>query len=154
MNYEIVNINKKIIAGIGTLTTNENGKAMKDIGEIWQKLIEENVFKKISRVIGKEGFALYTDYEGDYTKPYFFLAGCEVEDIKSNIEKGFSVREIPEGKYAKFTVKGNVKSAVIEVWENVWKLNLDRKYSCDFEVYHNDSCDMNNQTIDIYIALN
>ncbi|WP_032122362.1 GyrI-like domain-containing protein [Clostridium amazonitimonense] len=154
MNYEIVNVDKKLVSGLGTLTTNENNKAMKDIGEIWQKLIEENVFHKISGAIDKKGIALYTDYEGDYTKPYYFLAGCEVEDVKSNIEKGFDFREIPEGKYAKFTVQGDVKSAVIEVWENIWKLNLDRKYSCDFEVYHNDSEDMNNQIIDIYISLN
>lgn len=33
-------------------------------------------------------------------------------------------------------------------------MELDRKYTYDFEVYHNDSQDMNNQTIDIYIAIN
>lgn len=154
MNYEVVNVSKKVISGIGITTTNENGKSMKDIAAIWEKLIGENMFSKISGSISSKGFALYTDYEGDYTKPYYFLAGREVEDGKLNMKRGFEFREIPEGKYAKFTVKGHPQKAVLEIWENVWKTNLDRKYSCDFEVYHNDNEDIENQTIDIYISLN
>lgn len=154
MNYEIVNVRKKVISGIGITTTNKNGKSMEDIAAIWGKLIEGDMFSQISESISDKGFALYTDYEADYTKPYYYLAGREVEDVKLNIEKGFEFREIPNGKYAKFTVKGHPQKAVLEVWNNVWKLDLNRKYSCDFEVYHNDSEDLDNRTIDIYISLN
>lgn len=38
-------------------------------------------------------------------------------------------------------------------WQQIWNMNLDRKYSFDFEVYHNDSQNPSNQTIDIYIAI-
>ena len=154
MKYEIVNVEKKVISGIGIVTTNKNGKSMKDIGAIWEKLIAEDLFNEISQPLSSKGFALYTDYEGDYTKPYYFLAGREVKDAKINIEKGFEFREIPKGKYAKFTVVGHPQKAVLEVWDYIWKENLDRKYSCDFEVYHHDSADIENQTIDVYISLN
>ena len=89
----------------------------------------------------------------NYTKPYKFYCAVEVSDaIEDNDD--IITKVIPSGKYAKFTVKGNVQKAVGEAWEKIWNMDLDRKYSCDFEVYHNDSEDINNQTIDIYISLN
>ncbi|CEJ73498.1 AraC family transcriptional regulator [[Clostridium] sordellii] len=36
----------------------------------------------------------------------------------------------------------------------LWKMNLDRKYSCDFEEYQNNDEDIQNQEIHIYISIN
>ena len=46
-----------------------------------------------------------------------------------------------------------MQTAVGEAWEKIWSMDLPRAYDYDFEVYHNDSTDMNNQTIDLYISL-
>ncbi|WP_291559477.1 MULTISPECIES: hypothetical protein [unclassified Clostridium] len=51
MNYEIVNIQEKIVAGIGVETTNKNMKAMTDIGMLWGKFIGE----KNNRFYSNEG---------------------------------------------------------------------------------------------------
>lgn len=153
MNYEIVNLQEKIVAGIGVETTNKNMKAMADIGMLWGRFIGEKIIDTIPMRVNEKAIGLYTEYEGDYTKPYKFY--CAVEVSSAIDEKDDIVTKvIQSGKYGKFTVKGHMQKAVGEAWEKIWSMDLDRKYSCDFEVYHNDSEDINNQTIDIYISLN
>lgn len=151
MNYEIIQIDGKTVAGLITKTTNENMKAVEDIEALWQKFFSttcaEIKGKTDNKLIG-----IYTDYEGDFTMPYNFIAGCEVSNIK-NIQPSLVVRKIPFGKYAKFSGRGNYQSVVAEMWKTIWNTKLDRKYSYDFEVYHCNSEDMNDQIIDIYISL-
>lgn len=149
MKYEIVELQEKIVQGIGVRTTNENGKSMQDIGMLWQKFLAEGVYEKIPHKVGNKTVGLYTDYEGDCTKPYYFLAGCEVSSAS---EKGI-MKIIPQGKYAKFVIKGDVQKAVGEAWEKIWQMDLKRKYGCDFEEYQNNSEDIKNQEIHIYIGL-
>ena len=71
---------------------------------------------------------------------------CEVKKESKNIQ--YMIRTIPAGKYAKFVVKGNVQTAVIEAWKNIWHMDLPRSFNCDFEEYLND--DMELSLIHIY----
>lgn len=152
MKYEIVELEEKIITGIRIKTTNQDGKAMQDIGMTWQKLFTYGIHEKIANKINGKTIGLYTEYEGDYTKPYTFIAGAEVsreeqsgEEIESTI--------ISKGKYAKFIIIGDVQNSVGQAWQEIWKMDLNRKYTCDFEEYQNNSKDMQKQEIHIYIAL-
>lgn len=153
MNYDIILLEEKIVAGYLVKTTNENNKAMIDIGDTWSRFIQNGAYNFIPERINDKCIGLYTDYEGDFTKPYNFLAGCEVLNSK-DIPAGTGVKKIPGGSYARFIIKGDVRNAVGEFWSKLWEMPLDRKYSADFEEYQNDSEDMNNQEIHIYIALN
>lgn len=63
------------------------------------------------------------------------------------------IKVIPKGKYARFIINGDVQKSVGEAWSEIWKMNLKRKYTCDFEEYQNNSEDMQNQDIHIYIAI-
>lgn len=147
MKYEMVELEEKIVKGIGVKTTNENGKSVQDIGKAWQSFFAEGVYDKIENKVNGKTIGLYTDYEGDFTKPYYFMAGCEVD------RQDEEVKVIPKGKYAKFVIKGDVQRSVGEAWEKIWQMDLKRKYTCDFEEYQNNSEDMQNQEIHIYIAL-
>ena len=98
-------------------------------------------------------YGVYTNYDGDYTKPYDFYACCEIEDSKSNNDE-FSVVSVPESKYAKFSIRGNYDESAEKLWNEIWNTELDRKYTYDFEVYHNDGNDPENQLLEIYIAVN
>lgn len=149
MKYEIVELKEKIIAGIDVRTTNEGGKAMQDIGALWQKFFAEGIYDKIENKVNGKTIGLYTNYEGDYTKPYDFMAGCEINKKPGNGK----IIVIPKGKYAKFTITGDVQKSVGEAWQKIWQMDLERKYSCDFEEYQNNSDDMESQEIHIYIAL-
>lgn len=153
MNYEIVELEEKLVEGIAIRTTNENGKSMGDIANLWQKFFEQGIYQTIENKINGKTIGLYTNYEGDYTKPYQFLTCVEVSS-KSK-EQGEKVTQIiPKGKYAKFTITGDVLEAVGQLWGEIWNMDLDRKYTCDFEEYQNTSDDMKNQEIYVYIALN
>ena len=152
MKYEIVELEEKVIVGIKIKTTNKDGKAMQDIGMTWQKLFANGIYEKISNKVNSKTMGLYTEYEGDYTKPYTFIAGAEVsrevqigEELESII--------IPKGKYAKFIITGDVQNSVGQAWQEIWNMDLKRKYTCDFEEYQNNSEDMQKQEIHIYIAL-
>ncbi|MCI8362723.1 MAG: GyrI-like domain-containing protein [Clostridia bacterium] len=152
MKYEIVELKEKIIEGIRIKTTNQNGKSMKDIGLTWQKLFAEGIYENIQNKKNNKTIGLYTQYEGDYTKPYTFIAGAEVSKEVENNEQIVSTI-IPKGKYAKFVIIGDVQNSVGQAWQEIWNMELKRKYTCDFEEYQNNSQDMQKQKIHIYIAI-
>lgn len=60
---------------------------------------------------------------------------------------------IQKGKYAKFVITGDVQNSVGQAWQEIWNMELKRKYTYDFEEYQNNSKDMQKQEIHIYIAL-
>ncbi len=109
----------------------------------------DNLYANIENKADHTAIGLYTEYEGDATKPYTFMCGCEVA-CETDC---FDTITIPAGKYAKFTVIGDMVEAVGNAWGKIWSMDLDRAFTCDFEHYHNDNPDMSQQTIDIYIAL-
>lgn len=152
MKYEIVELEEKIAQGIQIKTTNQDGKAMQDIGMTWQKLFANGIYEKIPNKVNGKTIGLYTEYEGDYTKPYTFIAGAEVSQ-EVQIGKELESIIIPKGKYAKFTIIGDVQNSVGQAWQEIWNMDLKRKYTCDFEEYQNNSEDMQKQEIHIYIAL-
>lgn len=153
MNYETINLCEMTVAGLLVRTTNENGRAMSDIGRVWEEFLKIDGYNAIKNKVNSKNIGLYTGYEGDFTKPYNFLACCEISEA-GELPGKMVTKTIPAGTYAKFTVKGHVQRAVGEFWTNLWSMQLDRKYSCDFEEYQNNSGDMDHQEIHIYIALN
>ena len=46
-----------------------------------------------------------------------------------------------------------MQKSIGEAWGKIWQMDLKRKYTCDFEEYQNNSEDMQQQEIHIYIAL-
>lgn len=152
MKYKIVELEEKVVKGIRIKTTNQDGKAMQDIGITWQKLFANGIYEKIPNKVNDKTIGLYTEYEGDYTKPYTFIAGAEVsKEVKIGEEIETTI--IPKGKYAKFIITGDVQNSVGQAWQEIWNMELKRKYTCDFEEYQNNSKDMQKQEIHIYIAL-
>jgi predicted transcriptional regulator YdeE len=152
MDYEIIPLEEKTVAGLSVKTTNQNNKAMMDIGMLWEDFFKEGVYDAVPAKVNPKSIGLYTDYEGDFTKPYNFVACCEVNNTK-DMPAGITLKKIPAGNYARFIIRGDVKKAVGEFWSRLWEMPLDRKYSADFEEYQNNSGDMDNQEIHIYIAL-
>lgn len=152
MKYEIVELEEKVVAGIKIKTTNKEGEAVHDIGITWQKLFANEIYKEIQNKVNNKTIGLYTEYEGDYTKPYIFLAGAEVSQSGES-NKEIVNKVISKGKYAKFVITGDVQKSVGQAWQEIWNMDLKRKYTCDFEEYQNNSEDMQKQEIHIYIAI-
>ena len=142
------------IIGISTRTSNTSGKAAEDLGALWGKLFEEQIGGKIPRKVSEDIFAIYTDYESDYTGDYTCLIGYQVASLE-NVAEGLVAREFDGGKHIKFTAAGKMPEAVVETWQKIWAKDaeLDRKYTADFEVYGAKSQQGDNSEVDIFIAV-
>ena len=152
MKYEMVELEEKVVQGIKIRTTNQNGQAIQEIGKTWQKLFADGIYEKIQNKANNKTIGLYAEYEGDYTKPYTFMAGVETRE-KAESKEEIECIIIPKGKYAKFIVTGDVQNSVGQAWQEIWNMDLKRKYICDFEEYQNNSNDMQKQEIHIYIGI-
>jgi len=152
MNYEIVNLEEKTVAGLLIRTSNNDPNMPRLIGELWQGFFSKGTYQSICDKKNDKSIGLYTNYDSDVNGEYDVMVCCEVEN-KSNLPIGVYAKVIPAGKYAKFIVQGDMQKAVAEFWMKLWSMDLDRKYSCDFEEYQS-GCDIKDAEIHIYIALN
>lgn len=145
MKYEIVNLEQKILVGVSAITGNADPKMGEVIGGLWGKLYQGGIGATIKNKVNEYAIGLYSDYSNDQ---YCITVGNEV--LKSE-NKELAVKIIPAGRYAKFSVHGNMVTAVADAWGEIWKMDLDRSYQGDFEEYLNADCE--NADIDIYISL-
>ena len=150
MNYEIVNLEEKIVSGYCARTNNTSSDMGQVIGGLWQKFYSAEGYPIIPNKSNDKALGIYTDYENDEKSDYTVLAACEINDTE-NVPDSFKIRKIPSGKYAKFIVKGNMITAVSEFWQKLWTMDLPRAFVCDFEEYQN--ADPENAEIHIYISL-
>ncbi len=142
MKYEVVNLEEKIIVGFAAETSNEDPQMGAIIGGLWQKLYSPENAGKITDRANEFAIGLYSDYT---ERGYQVTAGFEVK--KAEDIEGMTVKTIPAGKYAKFSVHGDMVKAVADSWKEIWATPLERTYTGDFEEY------TSMEDIDIYIAI-
>lgn len=141
------------IVGLATRTSNDRGKADKDIPQLWEKFMAENALNRIPNKVDETLYAIYTDYEGDHTEPYTIVIGCNVAHL-DNIPEDMTVKMIPESNYTKFTAKGDLtKDAVINTWMDIWNTNLKRTYTTDIEIYGEKALNPTDGEAEILIAV-
>lgn len=152
MDYTLVQLQEKKVAGIKIRTSNDDADMSNQIGMAWQRFFGEGIFTAIPNKINAKTIGLYTNYENGVSGKYDVMICCEVED-GATLPKNVLTEIIAEGKYAKFIVRGHVQKAVQEFWMKLWGMDLDRKFSSDFEEYQ-EGGDMENAEIHVYISLN
>lgn len=142
------------IIGIAVRTTNENGKAAKDIPALWQQFMSENVLSKIPNKIDNTIYSLYTNYESDHTQPYTTIIGCKVENIDA-VPEGMVGQSFDGGNYLKMIVRGNLaEDLIINQWLKIWEMSdLDRVYTADFDVFGEKAQNPSDAEIDIFVAI-
>ena len=149
---ENVKIKSFDIIGIAIRTTNENEKAATDIPALWAKFMQENILDKIPNKIDNAIYAIYTEYEGDYTQPYTTILGCKVSST-SNLPEGMVAKSLGGENYAKFVAKGDLtKGIVYNKWNEIWNMDLARSYSADFEIYGSKAQNPQEAEVEIFIA--
>lgn len=148
------NIENFKIIGIETKTTNQNEKASKDIGKLWGEFFSLNVPSKIVNKESDDIYAIYTDYESDYTGKYTCVIGMRVNSLEQ-IPNNLIGREFKNDKYQKFIAKGEMPNAVVKTWKEIWSKDkeLNRKYTADLEIYGKNSQNGENSEVSIYIAI-
>lgn len=140
------------VVGIELKTSNQNGQATKEIPLFWQKFYAQNIKDQIPNKIDNEVLGLYIDYEGDFTAPYSFVICYKVSNLE-NIPQGMVGKTIPSSNYAVFTATGKFPENILETWQKIWKSDLNRTYSGDFEVYEQDFSATQNPEVNVYISI-
>ena len=141
------------IIGISIRTTNENGQAIKEIAELWGKFFSESILAKIPNKVDSEIYSLYTEYEGDHTKPYTAILGCKVENL-DNIPNGMVGKSFSGGTYTKTTAKGDLmQGLVVNQWSKIFEMELDRTYDADFEIFGEKAQNPSDAEVEFYIGI-
>lgn len=141
------------LIGISVRTTNENNQAAKDIADLWQKFLGEDLQNRIPNKTDKSIYSLYTDYEGDHTQPYTAILGCRVDHL-DDIPEGMIGQSFSGGKYVRLSAKGDLtKGLIVDQWSKIWDMDLDRSYTADFEVFGEKAQNPTDAEIDFYIAV-
>lgn len=151
MNYEIVELKEKTVVGISARTNNNSPEMHNVIGGLWNDFYGKGIYTCIPCKVNGKAIEIYADYEDDENADYTAMVACEVENA-DDLPEGTEKRIIPAGKYAKFVVRGNMVTACIEFWRELWNMDLPRSFVCDFEEYQNS--DPDNSEIHMYIGLN
>jgi len=148
-----VNISAFKLVGLGLSkkTTNEGGQSSVDCGNLWQKFEIENYVGKMPHRLSNEIYAVYYQYEGDYTKAFSYFIGCKVK-IDDEVPHGMDCILIPAQKYLKVISKGKMPDCIANSWKDIWSSEISRAYKYDFEVYNERSRDWNNVEIEIFIS--
>ena len=143
---------KLVGLALKTKTTNENGQSAIDCGNLWQKFETENLADNIPGKLSDEIYAVYYNYEGDYTKPFSYFIGCKVK-TDAEVVPGMDSLDIPGGSYQKFIAKGIMPDCVANSWKEIWTTDIPRAYQADFEIYDERSKDWKNAEVEIFISV-
>lgn len=142
-------IQKFQIIGITTTTINTNGQSAIDIEALWLKFWGEEIQNQIPNKISDAIYAVYTDYETDYTGPYSTIIGLSVSTL-DQIPDGMVGLTIETANYHKMVSKGKMPEAIGQTWLDIWAdkaLDAKRAYKADFTVhgekyYHGDNAEV------------
>ena len=152
MNYEIVNLQEKVVEGIAARTNNHEPDMGAIIGGLWHQFYADGIYERIQDKTDGKAIGLYTDYAGDVDDDYTVMVCYAVEHQPEHPQ--YETRRIPAGPYAKFVIQCDMRTSSEEIskaWQEIWKMDLPRAYLCDFEEYQND--DMEHAEIHFYIGL-
>lgn len=147
MNYEIVNLEEKIIVGLTERTGNNDPDLAKIVGGMWQDFMGKGISESLKNKANPFCVGLYTNYNFEEVT-YDVTVGAEVSQ---NGNPELTAKTIPAGKYAVFSIRGDVVKDVANAWEEIWAMPLERTYTGDFEEYLSNENGV--ADIKIYVAL-
>jgi len=79
MNYEIVTLEEKTVAGISARTNNGSPDMGAVIGGLWNRFYSEGIYEEIPEKANQKALGIYTDYAGDETGDYTVMVACETK---------------------------------------------------------------------------
>jgi len=150
MNYHLADQDSFFIAGIAVRTTNQDGKANKDIGDLWTKFTSENIQAKIADKYSEDIYCVYTDYETDHTGWYTAVIGCRVTDVGMD---GMFAALVPSGRYRVYKPEGKFPDCVGDTWMEIWKNSDNRSYIADYDLYKAGAKSFEETETEVYVGV-
>lgn len=141
------------LIGISGRTTNQNQQALTDIETLWNQFWGNDIQKKIPNKTSDDIYAVYTDYESDFTGAYTTIIGLPVSSLDS-IPKNMTGITIETASYKKFISKGKMPEAIMNTWTEIWQdKNLNRAYTADFTIHGEKYYKGENAEVETFISL-
>jgi len=152
---QIKKVEQFYVLGMSVRTTNAlemtgQGK----IGNLWRQLKEQKI------AVGKDIYAVYSNYESDQNGAYNYLLGWKAPSEEMRVFKqlppGLTAVKIQAGKYAIIpSQRGPAPKVVPEVWKRIWaltptQLTRPRAFKTDFELYRPANAD---GPVEVFIGL-
>lgn len=144
-------LNQFTMVGISIKTTNANNQSQIDIQKLWERFFQENISSKIINKQDDSIHVVYTDYEGDFSKPYRIIIGYPVSSV-DQLSSDLTIKVIPALNYEIFKVSGKYPECLLKAWKDIWESDLNRAYAADLEIYAK-NFNPNDAKLDIYISL-
>ena len=142
------------VVGISARISNEGDSVAKEVEALWERFWQEDIRNQVPHALNEDIYAVYTDYETDYTGPYTLTIGLSVASLK-DIPKGFRGMTIEEDTYQKFTSRGKMPEAVLKTWFEIWgNKTLNRAYRADFTVHGEKYFDGDQAEVETFISIN
>jgi len=142
-----------MVIGISVTTSNENGQSAQDIGQLWGKFMQEGISSQIPNKLDDSIYSIYTNYQGDHTKPYDTILGCKVSSLE-NIPEGMVGQHIEGGTYGQFVAKGDLTKGVVwKTWTSIFEEKLDRVFIADFELYGEKAQNPTDAEVEVYVGI-
>lgn len=148
-------IQKFYVVGISTRVINTNGQSAKDIETLWQKFWGEEIQQKIPNKTSDDIYAVYTDYETDFTGAYTTIIGFSVNSLDEIPEDMVGIA-IEGTIYRKILSKGKMPEAVFNTWLEIWsnkELDENRAYKADFTIHGKKYYEGDNAEVETYISV-
>ncbi len=152
---ENIIIPKTYIIGISIRTINANGQSAIDIELLWQKFWREEIQNQIPNKISDDIYAVYTDYETDFTGAYITIIGLPVNSL-DEIPKDMVGLTIETTSYHKIVSKGKMPEAIGNTWFEIWsnkELDSKRAYKADFTIHGKKYFDGDNAEVETYLSV-
>ena len=147
-----ITLKEFLVVGISVRTSNQNGQSKKDISELWDRFMREDIASKIPHKENGDIYCIYTDYESDFMGPYTTIIGYKVASIE-NLPEGLIVVTIPASKYNIYKSTGKLPYCVLQTWKEIWESEIKRKYLADFDVYPADAFSSENPVVETYLSV-
>jgi len=83
-----------------------------------------------------------------------FMSENILDKIPNKIDSTIYSKSFEGGDYMKTNTKGDLmKGIVVNKWMEIWAMNLERKFTADFEVYGEKAQNPSNAEVDFLIAI-
>ncbi|NNE65350.1 MAG: AraC family transcriptional regulator [Pyrinomonadaceae bacterium] len=151
MEFQVEEVEDFMVVGIAVRVDMSNAADL--IGGLWQRWFREGIAAKIRNKSSTDTYNIYTNYEGDHTKPYTCFLGCRVDSL-DRIPDRMQAIDIKGGKYAVFDVAGKIPDAVMETWMKIYQMDdLERTFTADFDVYGEGAANPENAKLQTFVAI-
>lgn len=111
--------------------------AASDIGPHWARFMSELMPSLPPSLEPGTLYAVYTDYERDFSGAYSMVLGVSVASATA-VPAGQRRVVLPAGPYVSFRAEGDPRAVIWKTWQHIngeWPRKADRRYVADFERY-------------------